>query len=367
MQVDQSILIVDDRPENLLALERVLAELGVGLVRATSGEEALAATLRREFAMALLDVRMPGMDGYELAELLRGDPKTRHMPIIFLAAISADEEQVFKGYESGAVDYLVRPYSPTILVSKVRVFLELHALRVELRHQREQLAAVNRELESFAYSASHDLRAPLRAIEGFSQILLEDCIEKLSGLERDYLLRVSSEATRMSEVIDGLLELSRVTRAELDPKPVDLTRLSEQIVQRLREADPDRRVETILGRELQARGDPRLLTQALENLLSNAWKFSTGEDLARIEVGRKTLDGAEASFVSDNGGGFDMKHAGKLFAPFQRLHGMKEFPGHGIGLSTVQRIVARHGGRVWCESELGAGTTFYFTLAEGGT
>jgi signal transduction histidine kinase len=357
----QEILIVDDRPENLMALERTLVGVDVALHRATTGEAALAATLERDFALAILDVQMPGMDGFELAELLRGDPKTKHMPIIFLTAASWEEEQIFKGYESGAVDYIVKPYNPAILVSKVNVLLEMQAQSAELRRHREQLAAVNRELEAFAYSVSHDLRAPLRAIEGFSQALLEDCLEKLNEQEQDYLGRISSEARRMAQLIDDLLTLSRVTRAEMSRERVRLDDLAREVVARLREADGARRVEVEIADGLVVEGDPRLLGQVIENLLGNAWKFTGRRPEAHIELGQT----GEAFFVRDNGVGFDMKYAGKLFAPFQRLHGMTEFPGTGIGLSTVQRIVARHGGKVWCESQPGESTTFFFTLGEG--
>jgi len=360
----QQVLIVDDRPANLVALERILAETGAEVVKATSGEKALAATLEHDFALAILDVQMPGMDGYELAELLRGDPKSREMPIVFLTAASLAKEQIFKGYESGAVDYIVKPYEPAILISKVKVFLELHARKEELRRRRRQLAEVNRELEAFTYSVSHDLRAPLRAIEGFSRALMEDCPQKLDDREREYLERISGEAGRMSSLIDGLLTLSRATRAEMGNEPVDLGRVARGIVDRLEEADPDRAVDVRVADDLVAEGDPVLLGQALENLLSNAWKFSAGQAEARIEVGAEEQGDKRVYFVRDNGAGFDMKYADELFVPFQRLHSDEEFSGSGVGLSTVQRIVKRHGGRVWAESRPGEGSTFFFTLDE---
>ncbi len=358
----QRILAVDDRPENLLALERTLADVRAEVVKASSGEEALAATLHHDFALAILDVQMPGMDGYELAELLRGDPKTRSLPIIFLTAASMKEDQVAQGYESGAVDYIIKPYHPANLISKVRILLAMQAQSAELHRHQEQLATVNQELEAFAYSVSHDLRAPLRAIEGFSQALLEDCLDKLDGDEQDYLQRISSEAQRMAQLIDDLLQLSRVARAELRHKVVSLSALGRETVARLEAADPDRTVAVTIAEGLEASGDPRLLEQVLANLLANAWKFTGQEAEPEIELGTTNLEGQATFFVRDNGVGFDMAYADKLFTPFQRLHKMSDFPGTGVGLSTVQRILRRHGGRVWCDSAPGRGTTFFFTV-----
>ena len=357
-QKPQHILIVDDQPANLLALMRTLACTGAGFVKAGSGEEALAATLRQDFALAILDVRMPGMSGFELAGYLRGDHATRHIPIIFLTAASPDEEQIFKGYKSGGVDYMIKPFNPDILVSKVKVFLELHRQKIELRQHREQLATVNRELQAFSYSVSHDLRAPLRAIEGFSNALMEDCFDQLDDLGRDYLGRVSGEARRMSGLIDGLLMLSRLTRAQLQPRQIDLSRSARAVISRLQESTPGREVEVIIEEGLIITGDPTLIDQALENLLSNAWKFTTGCPAPRIEVGRRR----GVFFVKDNGVGFDMSYADKLFTPFQRLHGVQEFPGTGIGLSIVQRIITRHEGRVWHHSAPGQGATFHLVI-----
>ena len=358
----QKILIVDDRPANLLALEVSLRLLDAELVQAQRGEQALAATLDHDFALAILDVKMPGMDGYELAELLRGNPDTQAIPIIFLTADSSEEWQVFRGYESGAVDYIVKPYDQEVLLSKARVFLEMHAQRSALQRSEEQLGMVNKELEAFAYSVSHDLRAPLRAISGFSQALMEDYLEVLDDAGQDFLQRISSEASRMIQLIEDLLALSRVTRAELQWQPVDLSVLAREIVARLRSADPRQVREVEIADGLSTQGDPVLLGQVMENLLSNAWKFSAPSEHPRIQVGAVADRNQTAFYVEDNGVGFDVKYADKIFAPFQRLHAKKEFGGSGIGLSTVERIITRHGGRVWFESEPGVRTRFSFTI-----
>ncbi len=225
-----------------------------------------------------------------------------------------------------------------------------------------QLEAANRELEAFSYSVSHDLRAPLRGIDGFSQALLEDYADTLDDQGRDYLRRVRSATQRMAGLIDDLLNLSRITRSELRREEVDLSAQAHSVVEQLRQAQPERQVEFHIADGLTAQGDSRLLRIALENLIGNAWKFTGKTADAMIEFGL-TRDGDEdIYFVRDNGAGFDMAYAGKLFGAFQRLHDVREFEGTGIGLATVQRIIRRHGGRVWAEGEPGRGATFHFTL-----
>lgn len=227
-----------------------------------------------------------------------------------------------------------------------------------------QLEASNKELESFAYSVSHDLRAPLRGIDGWSQALLEDNIEQLDEQGQVYLSRVRNETQRMGSLIDNLLELSRVTRSEMKISEVNLSSMANSIAERLKEANKTRDVEFILQPGLKTRGDPHLLEIALTNLLDNAWKFTSTRQSARIEFGRTRLDGKKVFFIKDNGVGFDMAYTGKLFGAFQRMHKQTEFPGTGIGLATVQRIIHRHGGAIWTDAKLDEGAIFYFTLEE---
>lgn len=361
----QKILIVDDRQENLFALEKTLAETGATLIKCDCGNDGLAATLEHDFALAILDVRMPGMDGYELATLLRGDPKTSHLPIIFLTAELAEQAAIFKGYEAGAVDYIVKPYNPRVLRGKVGVFLQLERQRQELQRNQELLEATNKELEAFAYSVSHDLMAPVRAIDGFSEAVLEDHSDKLDGTGKDYLNRVRAGAQRMARLIDDLLTLSRTTGAEMCHQRLDLGELARKVADELRRSEPDRKVDFDLPLGTYAWGDRSLLETAIENLLRNAWKFTGHRDRARIALGVLEQHGERVYHVRDDGAGFDMAFAGKLFGPFQRLHDPADFPGHGIGLALVKRIVLRHGGRIWAEAELDRGATFYFTLPQG--
>jgi len=236
----------------------------------------------------------------------------------------------------------------------------------ELREANLELAAANRELEAFCYSVSHDLRAPLRAINGFSQELLTGYSDRLDDTGRHYLNRVRNGTQRMGMLIDDLLKLSRVGRADLHRETVDLTAMAAAVGGELQRQEPGRRVTFNVPSGLSAECDPRLVRLVLENLLANAWKFTSRNPRAVIGFGRKEVQGRAAFYVSDDGAGFDMRFANQLFGAFQRLHPERDFPGTGIGLATVQRIVRRHGGECWAEGETGRGATFYFTLPHTG-
>jgi PAS domain S-box-containing protein len=257
----------------------------------------------------------------------------------------------------------------TLVISVIRDVTErkrteerIQRLNEDLRGRVAELDAVNQELEAFSYSVSHDLRAPLRGIDGFSQALLEDYEDKLDDEGRDYLRRIRAASQRMAELIDDLLDLSRVTRQEMRRERVDLTGLARTVAAQLERSDPARMVEWRIEGDVTTLGDGALLRLVLENLLGNAWKFTSKQPSARIEFGAIPHEGGTAYVVRDNGVGFDMAHAGKMFGAFQRLHAMHEFPGTGIGLAIVQRVVHRHGGRVWAEAAPGQGATFYFTV-----
>ncbi len=245
---------------------------------------------------------------------------------------------------------------------------EIEKLNTELEQRVLQrtawLNSTNKELESFAYSVSHDLRAPLRGIDGWSLALLEDYGERLDDEARRYLHRVRTETQQMGRLIDELLKLSRVTRAELQLMPIDLTDMARRIATLLQEERPHRRIEFIIQPELRANGDSQLINIALSNLFDNAVKFTGTRSHARIEFGEAEVDGEKAFFIRDDGVGFDMAYAPELFVAFQRLHKLSEFPGTGIGLATVQRIIHRHGGRIWANAQVDQGATFYFTLKE---
>jgi light-regulated signal transduction histidine kinase (bacteriophytochrome) len=244
----------------------------------------------------------------------------------------------------------------------------IHGLNTNLERRvaerTAQLEAANKELEAFSYSVSHDLRAPLRSIDGFSQAVLEDYADKLDQEGREHLHRVRASSQRMGELIDNLLSLSGVTRRDLRLETVNLSELARNIAAELQQSQPERQVTFAIAEGLQATADGGLMRVVLENLIGNAWKFSGKRADAKIEFGVVQDNGSPAYFLRDDGAGFDMAHADKLFGAFQRLHGTAEFPGTGIGLATVQRVIHRHGGKVRAEGKVNEGATFYFTLSD---
>ncbi len=356
------ILIVDDVQANLSAMAALLGDLDCEILCASSGREALDRLQLDELAAVLLDVQMPDMTGYEVARLARSNPQYRDVPIIFVTGQLETEESLFLGYDSGAVDVLFKPLEPHVLVSKVKVFLELHRSRKKLADEVEAHKRTLADLDSFNYSVSHDLRAPLRPLKGFSEILLSDHGHKLDDEGRSLLTRIARAADRMDQLIEDLLRLSKVSRMRPSSQPVDISALALGIIAELRSGDPGRNVEAVVASDLTAQGDASLLRIALENLLRNAWKFTVRSSPATIEIGSTAMGSEAVYFIRDNGVGFDPRHQAKLFRTFQRLHSNADFEGTGIGLAIVQRIVHHHGGRVWAEGEVDGGATFFFTL-----
>jgi two-component system NtrC family sensor kinase len=379
---------VDDSETYLRELADALRADGHEVILARSGEEALELLAVQPVDCILLDLLMPGIGGKETCRRIKSVPVMRDIPIVMLTAVD-DRASMIQGLGAGADDYIAKSSDFDLLRARVLAQIRRKQFEDENRLIREQLlrseleaveaqtarkiaearAAMveelemkNRELETFSYSVAHDLRAPLRSIDGFSQALLEDCGDRLDDEGKLHLRYVREAAQDMAVLIDGLLSLARVARSELQREPVDLTGLARTIFAQLRKTAPDRAVTTIVADELMVEGDPRLLRVVLENLLGNAWKFTAKRAASRIEFGVTAGGGSPTYFVRDDGAGFDMTYAGKLFGVFQRLHATHEFEGTGIGLATVQRIVSRHGGRVWAEGEADRGATFYFTF-----
>jgi two-component system sensor histidine kinase/response regulator len=368
-----SILLVDDDPTKRFALKTILAPLGEIVVEASSGADALRQLLRQEFAVVLLDVRMPIMDGFDTAQLIRQRPRSELTPIIFVTALDQAQTDMGRGYELGAVDFVFAPVVPAILRAKVGVFVDLYRAQQELRRYRTQLeelveerttalTAINRELEAFSYSVSNDLRAPLLAFDGLSQALLADYAGGLDDRAKDYLQRMRRASQRMGSVFEGLQSLFRVTSGEIHREQVDISSMAAESADEMRASNPEREVTVKIAPDLGVSGDARLMRILLGNLINNAWKFTGPKPDATIEVGCERVEGEDRQFVRDNGVGFDMLYSHKLFGAFQRLHSQSDFPGMGIGLATVRRIVNRHGGKCWAEGAVGEGATFYFVV-----
>jgi light-regulated signal transduction histidine kinase (bacteriophytochrome) len=326
--------------------------------------------LDTDFALIVLDVQMPETSGFELAQIIKERQKTRDIPIVFVTAHYSEDEHVLSGYSAGAVDYLTKPIKPAILKSKVAVFAELYrktkALNEAnqvLQSRNQELVAVNNELEAFSYTVSHDLRAPLRHVSGFVEALREHSGANLDDEARRYLTKVQDAAGEMGKLIDHLLAFSRMGRAELRLQLVDMNDVLQRARDDLQPEIQGRCIEWQFATLPKVEADAALMRQVWTNLLSNAVKYTRPRDPARIEVGcGDSPNGEFVFFVRDNGVGFDMKYADKLFGVFQRLHRAHEFEGTGIGLAIVRRIVSRHGGHIWAEGKLDAGTKVSFAL-----
>jgi DNA-binding response OmpR family regulator len=384
----RKVLVVDDRATELDGPADQVRGDGYDVVAAASGEQALELLALQPVDCILLDQVMPGLGGEETCRRIKAAPGVRDVPLIMLLDRD-DSDAMLSALGAGADDCTPRSAGALVLTARIRAQLRRKQQADEGRRAREELLrselaaaearaarelaearavhvaeleAKNQELEAFSYTVSHDLRAPLRSIDGFSRILLEEHGEQLGDRGAQLLHRVRASTQRMSELIEDLLQLSRVGRAALDRRPVDLSALARAVVGQLRDKDPEREVTVHITDGLHVHADRGLVCAVLENLLGNAWKFTAHAASPTIELGARLVDGQPGFFVRDDGDGFDMRYAEKLFRPFQRLHTDDEFPGSGVGLATVRRIIERHGGVVRAESEPGAGATFSFTI-----
>jgi signal transduction histidine kinase len=351
------ILWADDNADMRNYVRRLLADR-YDVLAVPDGLAALAAAKQEPPDLVLTDIMMPGLDGFGLLRELRADTRTRTVPVILLSA-RAGEESAVEGLDAGADDYLAKPFSARELLARVRTHLELAHIRQQWAKELEQ---ANKELEAFSYSVSHDLRAPLRSIDGFSKAILDQYGDKLDQHACHYLDRIRAGSQKMSELINDLLDLSRINRIALKKESISLTAIARSVIADLQNGEPSREVAVEIPDGLTACGDARMAMIVLVNLLGNSWKYSAKQTDARITLGQKKETDEIIFYVRDNGAGFDMAYAGKLFAPFQRLHHDSEFEGTGIGLATVQRIISRHGGRIWVEAAVNEGATFFFTL-----
>jgi two-component system, sensor histidine kinase and response regulator len=424
---NRTILIIDDESANLAVVVSYLAEHGFQVKVAQTGETGLALAQQAAPDLILLDVMLPGINGFETCRRLKADDRTQGIPVIFMTNLTKTEDKV-RGFEAGSVDYITKPFQHEEVLARVTTQLRLQNLTLSLQAQNEQLQraqdalyqanlnlaqrvaertaelaqanavlqeqiaerhrveveirrlnqeleqrvtdrtaqleAINKELEAFAYSVSHDLRAPLRHIDGFVELLQQRIVGGLDERSRHYMDSISGAARRMGELIDDLLDFSRMGRFELSKTPVDLGVLVREIVQEFESITEGRAVHWHITNLPTVKGDRAMLRLVLVNLLSNALKFTRERAPAEIEVGYQMGEKETILFIRDNGVGFDMTYADKLFGVFQRLHHSDEFEGTGIGLASVRRIINRHNGRTWAEGQVNQGATFYFSLPQ---
>ncbi|HJV65722.1 MAG TPA: ATP-binding protein [Geomonas sp.] len=402
------VLVVDDSLKDREVVRGNLERHGCQVLEAANGRQGLDLAINERPDLVISEALMPGMDGFQFLHELRKLAELPVIPFLFYASAEGGSKGAELARLLGAQAFLEKPKSPeelwdavgkalsasssesettpplreeeflkgylqvvsAELEEKVKALSEandqLARLSEELEHRAGegsgQLAAATNELEMLSYSVSHDLRAPLRHIDGFSQALADDCAANLTPMGREYLDRIQKSCRRMLDMMDALLELSRLGRSKLEIESLDLSALARQVGAEVAARNPGREVKLIVAEGAVARGDARLLKVVLDHLLSNAWKFSAQTPQPMVEFLTTEWDGQQAFAVRDNGVGFDVAYAEKLFAPFQRLHTQQEFPGVGIGLAMVKRIVSRHGGKVKAEAEAGKGATFTFTL-----
>jgi two-component system sensor histidine kinase/response regulator len=361
------LLIVDDEVAQMEALCKTLGTEGYSTFGYSSASEALTALPKGEFDLLLTDLMMPEMDGISL---LRAALTVDSSLIGIMMTGQGTISTAVSAMQAGAFDYILKPFKLSAMLPVLSRALGVRRLRMEnaelARHVRErtdELEAANKELDAFSYSVSHDLRAPLRAIKGFSRMLGEDYSTQMPPEAQELLDRVTANTHRMEQLIEDMLRFSKMGRERLSKTPVRTTTLVQEVLDELLAEHADRQVEIRLGDLPYCLADPSLLRQVFINLLSNAIKFTRRKENATIEVGCQQQGGEHIYFVRDNGAGFNMTYADRLFGVFQRMHRNDEFEGTGVGLSIVQRIILRHGGRIWAEAEVDKGATFHFSLA----
>ena len=365
-----NVLLVDDKPENLLVLEEVLKQPDRQLLRAGSGNDALRLLLKHDVAVVLLDVQMPGMDGYETAQLMRGAQPTRTVPIIFLTAGDRGEERTFRGYELGAVDFLYKPVNPLLLQNKVAVFVELHRRNHDLRALNgvlERTGVALREkvadLENVNRTISHDLRAPLRSIRGFAQILAESVEGRLDADGERCLNRILLASERMGRMLDDLYSLLRLSAADESFRHIDCNDILRDTLEDVRDDLEAAAAEVTHDPLPTVRANRMLMGQIFQNLIVNAIKFR-GADRPRIHVTAELQGDEWRLAVRDNGIGIPSEARERIFGLFDRLAG-DSLPGTGVGLALCKRAVEKHGGRIWVDSSADEGSTFFFTIPAG--
>ncbi|MFZ4564127.1 MAG: ATP-binding protein [Bacteroidales bacterium] len=407
---DGYIMAVEDSHVQAKRLQHFFDENNLTTIVYSKAMDAYTAALEKSPVLIISDIMMPGMDGYEFCSKIKAHPVLKEVPVILLTSLR-DPLDIIKGLQAGADNFITKPYDEMYLLSRIHYLLanremrksgsaemmieimfrgnryainsekkqildlllsvyeaaiqrndELISTQAKLEASNENLVAANEELEAFSFTVSHDLRNPLNVIGGYSQILQQDYSKQLDAEAIEFLERIQQATVSMATLIDDLLQFSRSGRSEIILKPIDLSGLARSIMEDLENHSPQSKPRVFIQEGLNINADPGLIHVVLENLLSNALKYSGKIPNPEITFGQLKSENENIFFVKDNGAGFDMSKAAKLFNPFQRLHTSREFQGTGVGLATVRRIIERHGGRVWAESEPGKGATFYFAL-----
>jgi two-component system sensor histidine kinase/response regulator len=361
------VLVVDDELPLVAALRGTLIREGYDVSAVAKPSEALALLREQKFEILLTDLQMPDMDGIEL---LRAALALDPFLVGILMTGHGTVDRAVEAMKAGAFDFVIKPFKLSVLLSSLTRAIDVRRLRVEndrlqqhLQTRTAELETANKELEAFTYSVSHDLQAPLRAIAGFNQLIQEELGQPSTDSIREYAARVDANVERMSRIIEDLLRLAKTAGAEVKREPLDLSHLAREIAKKIENENRGRVVKWHIEPELTITADPGLLRIAMDNLLSNAWKYTSKVPEALITVGAEAgPNGDRVFYVRDNGAGFDMAQVARLFRPFERLHSDREFSGSGVGLATVQRIIQKHGGRIWGAGEQGKGATFRFTL-----
>ena len=357
-----NILIVDDRQENLLATEKVLKSLDAKIFTASSGNQALSLMLRHEFAVMLLDVQMPEMDGFEVAMLMQEQEMMKNIPIIFVTAISKEEKYATQAAEIGAVDYIFKPINSDILRSKVKVYLDLYVQHQQILRLNQTLMQSNTELERFAYICSHDLQEPVRMMNSYSELLNEDYGSTMDDDAKRYMKLIRTNAMRMQKMIMDILAFSRVGREEIQFEDVDCNQILADVLAEFEETIKKTNAQLHYSILPTIHTSPTLLRILFQNLISNALKFRRKDSAPDIRITSEQRDNLWHISIQDNGTGMDPQFHYKIFSIFQRLHRKEEFAGTGIGLATCKKFIELCGGNITFESSLETGSTFHFTL-----
>jgi hypothetical protein len=403
------VLAAEDSPVQAKRLKHFLESNNINCVVCSNGIEALRTATARKPILIISDIIMPGMDGYEFCAKIKSEPALKDTPVILLTSLS-DPLDIIKGLQAGADNFITKPYDEQYLLSRIHYLLANNEMRrigssdmvmeiifqgnkyrinsdkkqildlllsvyeaaihrnedlieaqLQLQHSNENLIAANQELDAFAHTVSHDLRSPLSGVVGFASLMLANS-KNMDDIEKTYLQWILDSGYKMAQLIDDLLQYSRSGLAEINPEIFNISQMAGNLVDDLRIRYPERNVTTNVQEGIEVNADQKLIEVVMTNLLGNAWKYSEKVENALISFGKTETESGTVFYVSDNGAGFDMEKAQKLFSPFIRLHTGDEFQGTGVGLSTVKRVIEKHKGKIWAESEKGKGANFYFTL-----